>query len=72
MYGRAGRVTAPSGGLRPAQSLFGLFVELGPMMLDAASLATAAYNASGVPSLFYNPYGWTQARPSCAQAACAH
>ena len=44
-----------------ASSFFGLFVELGPFMLDDASLATAEFNASGVPTLWYNQYGWTQA-----------
>ena len=43
-----------------ASSFFGLFVELGPFMLDDASLTTAAYNATGVPSLWYNEYGWTK------------
>jgi carboxypeptidase C (cathepsin A) len=44
-----------------ASSFFGLFVELGPFMLDGASLATAEFNETGVPTLWYNQYGWTQA-----------
>jgi hypothetical protein len=30
-------------------------------MLDDASLATAEFNETGVPTLWYNQYGWTQA-----------
>ena len=44
-----------------ASSFFGLFVELGPFMLDDASLHTAEFNETGVPTLWYNKYGWTQA-----------
>ena len=42
-----------------ASSFFGAFVELGPFMLEDASLTTADFNETGVPSLFYNPYSWS-------------
>lgn len=43
-----------------AASYFGLFVEaIGPFQLDAASLQTASYNETGVPTLFRSPYTWT-------------
>lgn len=41
-----------------ASSLFGLFVELGPLLLNDESFATAEYNATGVPSLIRNVYSW--------------
>lgn len=44
-----------------ASSLFGLLLELGPLELSDASLQTAEYNRTGVPSLFYNPHSWTKA-----------
>jgi hypothetical protein len=34
-----------------ASSMFGLFVELGPLLANGDSLKTAAYNKTGVPSL---------------------
>ena len=43
-----------------ASSMFGVFVELGPLVLDERSTRTAAFEKTGVPSLFYNDYGWTQ------------
>ena len=43
-----------------ASSMFGLFVELGPFLTNDDSLTTATYNQTGVPSLFYNPYGWSR------------
>ena len=43
-----------------ASSLFGLMTELGPFMLNDNSLLTDEYNRTGVPSLFYNEYGWSQ------------
>ncbi|KAH8063419.1 serine carboxypeptidase [Aureococcus anophagefferens] len=43
-----------------ASSMFGVFVELGPLVLDERSTRTAAFEKTGVPSLFYNEYGWTQ------------
>ena len=43
-----------------AGSEFGAFTELGPMLLYDASLKTAAYNATGVPTLFGNPKSWTK------------
>lgn len=43
-----------------AASEFGLFTELGPYELSEASLRTREYNATGVPSLFRNPYAWSQ------------
>lgn len=43
-----------------AGSEFGLFTELGPLGLSDASLKTASYNASGIPSLFKNDFAWTK------------
>jgi hypothetical protein len=42
-----------------AASMFGLLVELGPYLLNEASLGEA-YNQTGVPQMVYNPFGWTQ------------
>ena len=49
----------PEGG-PGASSLFGVFVELGPLVLSDESLKTAAYNATGVPTPQYNPHAWTR------------
>lgn len=43
-----------------AASFFGLFVELGPFILDDASLATKEYNETGVPTLWRNDYSWSK------------
>lgn len=43
-----------------ASSLLGSFSELGPYYLADASLQTAAYKATGIPTLFENPYRWTK------------
>ena len=43
-----------------ASSMFGLFVELGPLLANGDSLKTAAFNKTGVPSLFYNPQSWSR------------
>ncbi len=43
-----------------ASSFFGLMIELGPFYLSEASLQTAAYNASGVPTLFLNAFRWSK------------
>lgn len=43
-----------------ASSLFGAFTELGPFYLSDASLQTAAYNQTGVPTLFENQWRWTK------------
>eukprot|EP00299_Pterocystis_sp_00344_P017932 c8977_g2_i1.p1 GENE.c8977_g2_i1~~c8977_g2_i1.p1 ORF type:complete len:497 (+),score=119.52 c8977_g2_i1:1-1491(+) len=43
-----------------AASMFGQFVELGPLLLSDASLKTAEYNRTGVPTLFRNDYAWTK------------
>jgi serine carboxypeptidase-like clade 1 len=43
-----------------AASFFGLFVEMGPLLLSGASVRTAAYNATGVPTLYRNPFAWTK------------
>lgn len=42
-----------------ASSLFGLFVELGPLLLNDLSLADPLYNATGIPQLVRNPWGWS-------------
>lgn len=39
-------------------SLIGLFTEMGPVTLNDASFRTAAYNATGIPTVFDNPHGW--------------
>ncbi len=44
-----------------AASTYGLFAEFGPLILSDQSTKTADYNATGVPSLFYNPHAWTKA-----------
>jgi serine carboxypeptidase-like clade 1 len=43
-----------------ASSMFGLLVELGPLVLNDDSLATDDYRKTGVPTLYKNPYSWTQ------------
>ena len=43
-----------------ASSMFGLFVELGPLLANEESLKTEAYNATGVPTLFNNPHSWSR------------
>lgn len=43
-----------------ASSLFGLLVELGPLQLNVESTRTSAFKKTGIPSLIYNKYGWTQ------------
>ena len=43
-----------------ASSLFGLFVEFGPLLLNEESLHGDAYAKTGVPQLIRNPYGWSR------------
>ena len=43
-----------------SSSLIGLLTENGQLALNDRSMATAAYNATGVPSLFYNPHSWSR------------
>ena len=43
-----------------ASSMFGLFVELGPLVFNENSRTTADFNKTGVPTAYYNPYGWTK------------
>jgi len=43
-----------------ASSMFGLFTEIGPFVLNDDSLETEAYNRTGVPTLFKNPSSWNQ------------
>eukprot|EP00548_Thalassiothrix_antarctica_P005196 CAMPEP_0194141190 /NCGR_PEP_ID=MMETSP0152-20130528/10651_1 /TAXON_ID=1049557 /ORGANISM="Thalassiothrix antarctica, Strain L6-D1" /LENGTH=558 /DNA_ID=CAMNT_0038839739 /DNA_START=42 /DNA_END=1715 /DNA_ORIENTATION=- len=43
-----------------ASSLYGLFTELGPLLLSDESIKTDAYRETGIPSLIYNPYAWTR------------
>jgi len=40
--------------------MFGLLVELGPLLLNEDSLNNAAYHATGVPQLVRNPSSWTK------------
>ena len=45
----------------PGQSgLFGLFVEIGPLLLNMDSVIGPEYAASGVPQLQSNPYSWNK------------
>ena len=39
--------------------MFGFMTEMGPFMVNDNSLKTVEYNQTGIPSLFYNEYGWT-------------
>ena len=43
-----------------SSSLIGLLTENGQLALNDKSLETAAYNQTGIPSLFYNPNSWSQ------------
>lgn len=43
-----------------ASSLFGLFVELGPFLVNNDSLQTKSFKSTGVPSLFRNPFSWSK------------
>ena len=40
--------------------MFGLLVELGPLLLNDDSLTTADYKKTGVPTLFRNDFSWTK------------
>ena len=42
-------------------SLIGFLTENGPFTLNDASFATAAYNATGIPTVYDNPHGWQSA-----------
>ena len=42
-----------------ASSMFGIFVELGPLLMNENSLMTDEYKKTGVPTLYKNPYSWT-------------
>ena len=41
-------------------SLNGAFTEMGPLSLDGRSLATDAFNRTGIPTPLLNPYSWNQ------------
>jgi len=43
-----------------ADSMFGMFVELGPYYLNQDSLDDPKYNETGIPQVQHNPYGWTK------------
>lgn len=43
-----------------ASSLFGLLVELGPLLLNEDSLSGPEFNRTGVPQLQRNPYSWSK------------
>jgi hypothetical protein len=43
-----------------ASYLFGLLVELGPLLLNQDSFNNPIYNQTKIPQLIYNPDGWTQ------------
>jgi hypothetical protein len=42
-----------------ASSLFGLLVELGPLMLNDQSLDNPEYKKTGIPQLVRNPASWS-------------
>jgi len=43
-----------------APSLYGLMVELGPLLLSGDSTKTAEARRTGIPTLFRNGYSWTR------------
>ncbi len=43
-----------------AASLYGLFVELGPLFLSDRSLTTDDFKKTGVPSLFRSAFSWSK------------
>ena len=43
-----------------ASSMFGMLVELGPLLLNEDSLATDDFKKTGVPTLFRNDQAWTK------------
>jgi len=43
-----------------ASSLFGLLVELGPLLLNADSINNQKYNETKIPQLIKNPYSWSK------------
>lgn len=43
-----------------ASSLFGLLVELGPLLLNDDSIASSEYHRSGIPQLQRNQFSWSQ------------
>ena len=43
-----------------ASSLFGLFLELGPLYLNEFSETTEAFNKTGIPTPLYNPKTWSK------------
>eukprot|EP01126_Amoeba_proteus_P012399 TRINITY_DN1509_c0_g2_i2.p1 TRINITY_DN1509_c0_g2~~TRINITY_DN1509_c0_g2_i2.p1 ORF type:complete len:570 (+),score=83.66 TRINITY_DN1509_c0_g2_i2:241-1710(+) len=43
-----------------ASSLYGLLVELGPLLLNERSLEDPRYNSTGIPQLIRNPYSWSK------------
>jgi carboxypeptidase C (cathepsin A) len=43
-----------------ASSLFGLLVELGPLLLNDDSLQNPKFNQTGIPQLVRNPFAWSK------------
>mmetsp|Transcript_13124 Transcript_13124/g.19639 ORF Transcript_13124/g.19639 Transcript_13124/m.19639 type:complete len:484 (+) Transcript_13124:74-1525(+) len=43
-----------------ASSIFGIMVELGPLLLNDDSLKTDEYKRTGIPTLLRNDYAWTK------------
>eukprot|EP00966_Prymnesium_polylepis_P278076 6425424-Prymnesium_polylepis.1 len=43
-----------------ASSMFGILVELGPLMLNQDSLKTDDFKKTGVPTLYRNDYSWSK------------
>eukprot|EP00659_Diplonema_papillatum_P003928 gene3928-6080_t len=43
-----------------ASSMFGVFTELGPLLLNEDSLKTPEFEKTGIPTPLYNPHTWTK------------
>ena len=44
-----------------ASSLYGLLLEIGPLVLSDESLNNVFYETTGIPQMIYNPYSWSKA-----------
>jgi serine carboxypeptidase-like clade 1 len=43
-----------------ASSMYGILTEVGPFIVNEHSQQTRAYKETGIPTLFRNPFAWTQ------------